>query len=392
MFRGAPQINLSMKTMHRIELPPNYGVTQLGNLDGGRLVDLLSKLLDPFSVRDRLGFRALVTGPPGPIVSGRISVTSPTWLATAISRADSEVSLFNRSENGNDSAKLILASAVSALAFVGEQLLVTCTVGGDIEMWRLSTYAEAKCLYKFVCPDSVYGTNVTSEFQVILNKGKALLAFDLIAAVSGNTDESVVSPVVVDLLAAQPIMDSASSGSLIASVNPFSLTVTDMDSHAAVTIDIIPAGVRRCFWSPPEVAGHVFLVTEDGALMDAAWSNGLVGVAAVPTSGTIRNGNKPTSLQRTEISVHPSVVDINFGLVVTCIDNDLLVYSIKKSSNTQLPISPIVTEFLLEKQVPINLHSDVGEEIISALLADRKTCQVLIQDSHGEMRSVDIVV
>lgn len=392
MFRVVPEINLRMKTMHRIELPPNYGVTHLGKLKGGRLVELLSKLLDPFNVRDRLGFRALVTGPSGPSATGRISVSSSAWLATAISGADSEVSLFYRSENGHESAKLTLTSAVSALAFVGEQLLVTCTVGGDIELWRLSTDGEAKCLYKFLCPDSVYGTHVTSGFQVILNRGKVLLAFDLIAAVSGNTDESVVSPVVVDLLAAQPIMDSASSGSLIASVNPFSLTVTDMDSHAAVTLDHTPANFRRCFWSPHEVAGHVFLVTEDGALMDAAWSNGLVGVSAVPTSGSIRNGNKPASLQRTEISVNPSVVDINFGLVVTCIDNDLLVYSIKKSSDSQFPISPIVTEFLLEKQVPINLRSDQSEEIISALLADRKTCQVLIQNSHGEMRLIYIVV
>ena len=382
-----------MISLSRVEVPPNFGVNlvNLNRIRNGKILEIASRVLNPFGVVDRIGFRASIDAAGLSDISPRVMTTSRgSLVATAAVGVDASVSI----SMNNTMYKLSLGAIVSCIGFIGDHLLVTGCVNGDLEAWQITVgkdgVHEAKCLYKFNCGKAnAYPLFITANqeaFQVILNRGKAMLVFDTVAVVSGNTDESVFSPVIIDLLQSRPVLDCAIFDSLVASLNPASVTVTDTLTHKAVSWEVIDG--ERCFWS--ETVGHLFIVTQNGDLVDAAWSNGLVGVSTIPNSRSIASGNKPVSVERTGLSLNPLLVDIRDSFLVTVKGDDLVLYSIKSSRNPQFPISSIVTEFQLEKQVPIQTNANDQEVIIAARLCEKRTCAVLIQNQQGSVRIVNI--
>lgn len=369
--------------LQRVEVAPNFGVNvfDLNRLKGGKLNEIFSRILNPFSVTSRLQFRSAVDmGGLAELQPVRKSVARGSLAASAVVGADQSLTIFS----GTKSFSLQLDSAISCFGFVSDRVVVTGTLSGEILLWLINIAEginEAKCVYRFSCGSSLFPilTGAGEEtFQVVLNRGKCMLVFDTVACVSGNTDESTVAPVIVDLLQQQPLIDSSCFGSLLATVSPTSVTVTDSAEHRAVTWDL--ESCLRSFWAPS--IGHLFVVTEAGDVVDCAWSNGLVGVSTVPK--TVQG--KPSSIEKTGLVVNPKVVDFRERVCVSVHNNDLFVYSMKSSQSGQFPIAPIVTEFQIDKQVPIKLNSAEDEVVGLEILANR-TCAVLIEGPGNKIRT-----
>lgn len=207
-----------------------------------------------------------------------------------------------------------------------------------------------------------------------------MIVFDTIACVSGNTDEALFSPVIVDLLQSQYILDCSVFNSLVSSVNGSSVHSTDLKSHTSASWNL-PVECSKLFWAPS--IGHLFAIAVDGSVIDCSWSNGLVGVSTMP--GT---NSAPSSVEKTNLVVNPSLVDLKHSILVTIIDNNLLAYSLKSSGNGQFPTFPIITEFLLDKQVPVNLNYALEESVAGIAINDPESCSIIISDSTSNMRVV----
>jgi hypothetical protein len=373
-----------MTQLQRVEVPPNFGVNvfDMNRLKGGKVNEFLSRILNPFSVVSRLQFRAAVDiSGISDLIPRRLTVARGALVASAMIGADQVVTICA----GEQTFSLKFENAVSCIGFVGDRLLLTGTVLGDIELWYLNLTEginEAKCVYRFHCGSSLFAVLLGSNdhtFQVILNRGKCMLVFDTVACVSGNTDESATAPVIVDLLQPPPLTDAESFDALIATVSLTSVTVTDTAEHRSVSWDF--EGACRSFWAP--IIGHLFLVTENGEVVDCAWSDGLVGVSTVLKA----IGGKPASVERTGLVVNPQLVDFKEKSFVTVNDNDLSIYSIKTGASGRFPISPIVTEFQIEKQVPIRFNA-AEENVVAVKILGNKSCAILVEGPRNKIRAI----
>lgn len=373
-----------MTELKRVELPPTFGVNvvDLARLKGGKLQELISRVVNPFDVVSRLKFRASVD------VSGlpdspepRIMISSNHDLVAYCENDSFTIHLFLPS----GSFSLRLEQPCTCLHLLGDGLLVAGNIAGEIELWSLylgDPILEAKCVYRFNCgPAGVFPILASSDldtFQVVLNRGKCMLIFDTVACASGNTDESSVAPVIADLLQPQPLLNCDSlTGGLLATVGASTVYVTDTRNHKSVSFD---CDAIRCMSS--QDLGHLFLVTSQGELVDCAWSQGLVGVSTF-----IKNvDSKPSSVERVDITVDPLRVDLVGSRLITATENDLLVYSVKRTANqNQYPVSPVVTEFDLEKQLPI--RKSIEEQVVSVKICGRNAC-VITKSSNNEVKAV----
>jgi hypothetical protein len=376
-----------MSRFNRVEVPPNFGVNLLNlqRIRHGRISEIVASLLNPFNVVSRIKFRAAVD------VNGLSEITEPYPLTQSLGSlvafakvgSDSSVSITSQ-YSGMINHLLPLTGTVSCFTFIGPEMLLTGTTSGDIELWRISN-EDAKCLYKFnsgpVFPVHLASCcGEDSFFAAILSKGKCMLVFDTIACVSGNTDEALFSPVIVDLLQSQYILDCSVFNSLVSSVNGSSVHSTDLKSHTSASWNL-PVECSKVFWAPS--IGHLFAVAVDGSVIDCSWSNGLVGVSTMPSTNSA-----PSSVEKTSLLVNPSLVDLKHSILVTIIDNNLLVYSLKSSGNGQFPTFPIITEFLLDKQVPVNLNNALEETVAGITINDHKSCSIIISDPTSNIRVV----
>ena len=381
-----------MAVLTRVELPPTFGVNvlDLGRFKGGRIGETLSRILNPFNVLSRLQFRATVDSgtPPEVSESNRRVVSCGSLVAYADIAMDSAVHVFSQA----GAFKLELKDTVTCIGFAADRVLVTGTVTGGIEVWFLTIkdpIFEAKCVYKINCGGpNIVPTLITSDiqgqiFQVVLNKGKCMLLFDSIACISGNTDEASVAPVIVDLLQQRPIVDGDCMQFFLATLSLTSVTVTDVASHKAISFDVeMPL---RCAWASD--IGHLFIVNEAGEVIDCAWSDGLVDVSSFPRTV---NG-RPSSVEKTGLIVDPDRFDIKDNKIVTVENGEILVYSRRQAGNEkQFPVSPIVCEFALDKQLPVRMSP--GDAIIAVRMPDTRSVCVVVRDTNNRVRPVYIAI
>lgn len=368
-----------MAEINRVEVPPNFGINVLNlqRLRLGKFSEYLADFLNPFNVANRVRFRASVDIKGSSDIIPYQKTESQSNITTfANIGIDSFVSILTESSFH----RLPLTNIVSCFTFVGPDLLLTGTTGADIELWRILP-EEAKCLYKFKSSAfPVHFSSSENSFIAILNRGKCMLVFDKISCVSGNTDEALFSPVIVDLLQNQPILHCTSFQSLVASVNGSSIYTTDTSNHASASWNL-PEDCCKIF--SLRSIGHLLAITLDGSVLDCAWSNGLVGVSTKPSAITA-----PTSIERTTLVVNPKLVDCKHSKIVTIIGKDLLVYSLKNYGSKDSPTFPIVTEFFLEKQVPVNLDISMGESAVGISISDSTASVIVIENSDMNLRII----
>lgn len=376
-----------MTALKRVELPSNFGVNvfNMNKLKGGKFSEIIYRFLNPFNVLSRLKFRAAVDIGALHEIPSQLNPLAASKNGSLVAYADKNlVRIFSQLGSYTLEGK----HAITCLGFITDRVLVTGNINGDIEVFNLTVsdpIYEAKCVYKFNCgseqgiiPVLVASDRNETTFQVVLNRGKCMLIFDTIACVSGNTDESEVSPTIVDLLQDQPVIDGDCLNDILATVSLSSVFITDSRTHKAVSFNIeAPA---RCIWASD--IGHLFIINQEGEVIDCAWSEGLVGVSTFPKS--IKS--KPASVERAGLVVDPQIVDIRENRLVTVENNDLFVYSRKQTGNDkQYPVSPIVSEFDIEKQLPIRINP--GEEVVSVRICDAKTVCVITRGAENRLRA-----
>jgi hypothetical protein len=116
-------------------------------------------------------------------------------------------------------------------------------------------------------------------------------------------------------------------------------------------------------------------------MYDCAWTNGLVGVSTMPASNCA-----PNSIEKISIGLNPLLVDLKHSKLVTVLeDNNLLVYALKKSGSLQFPTSPIISEFALEKQVPLSVNT---ESVVGITISDSKNISIVVQDQSSRLRVI----
>ena len=381
-----------MTVLKRVELPSNFGVNvlNLNKVKGGRINDLLSRVLNPFNVANRLQFRSAVDigGLAETVSLTNPIAVSPDGKLTAFAHKN-QIHLFSQV----GSYILEQAHQVTCLGFVAGKVLVTGNDDGDVEVFILTVKEpifEAKCVYKFSCgrdsgifPILIASDEHESTFQVVLSRGKCMLVFDTIACISGNTDESTVAPAIVDLLQQQPVTDGDCMSGLLATIALNSVFVTNTASHKAISFNI--ESPTRCLWASD--IGHLFIVTQAGEVLDCAWSDGLIGVSTFPKA----INSKPASIENTGLVVDPELVDIGQNKLVTISNGDLFVYQRKQAGNErQYPVSPISSEFLLDKQLPIRINP--GEEVAALCLCDMNTVCVIATSGGNSFRAVHATI
>ena len=379
-----------MTQLKRVELPPTFGVNvaNLSALKGGKLQEILSKIITPFDVVSRLKFRATVDvgGLDEPVLAGPSISSSRSMVAFANLGSAAVVYFFT--ETGSFS--LSLSHTVTCIHLIDDHLFVSGNSAGEIELWNLrlgDPIFEAKCLYRFSC--NVAGVfpilcSASEEtFQVILSKGKCMLSFDTIACASGNTDESAVAPVIIDLLQPPPIVfcDSTRDGSL-ATLSESSVCITNINTHKAISFDV---NAVKCLWAND--IGHLYVILASGEVWDCAWSSGLVGVSTVPSCIE----EKPSSMEKIDLTVDPARVDLTGNRLVTMEDGNIIIYSRKQGANQkQYPVSPSVTEFELEKQLPV--HKSPDEDVLCIKLCGHKFVCVVLKNNIEEYRSYFVTI
>jgi hypothetical protein len=381
-----------MTELNRIELPPNFGVNVLNleKMKGGKLRELITRILNPFNVNSRIQFRSAIDTGVGVEIAetSQRFVSKGSYCAFIHAGVSDKVHIFSNS----GSFVLRLSSTVTCVGFVSDRVLVTGTVCGDIEVWYITLsdpIYEAKCVYRYSCgsastfPVLACSDDESRVFQVVLNKGRCMLLFDTVACISGSADESAVAPVIVDLLQQRPIIDGGCMNGFLATLSDNSVCITDTNSHRSFSFDV-PSPLR-CMWASD--IGHLFVVTENEELLDCAWSDGLIGVSSFPKTIT----SKPSSIQSTGLRVNPDCVDLKGSKLVHLDEGSLAVFSRRQSPNEERHyVSSLISEFHLDKQVPCRLNP--GDEAIDVRICDPQNACVAVRDMQGNIRPLYLAI
>ena len=171
--------------------------------------------------------------------------------------------------------------------------------------------------------------------------------------------------------------------SFLATLNLNSVTITDTASHKAISFDVDQP--LRCAWASD--IGHLFVVNQEGEVIECAWSDGLVAVSSFPRSIS----SKPSSIEKTGLTVDPDRFDLRENKIVTIEKEHLSIYTRKQAGNEkQFPVSPIISEFVLEKQLPV--RTAPGEEIIAVKMTDARNVCVVARDMNSKLRPVYVAI
>lgn len=375
----APLVYMSSSV---IELPPNYGVNfiELVKRQSGKLGQyLLGVLFAAPTLIDRVWFRAKLD-PVEPILPPKpCTVSCDRWTAVSVLNQDTGVTLLE-TRTPFARVQLEFSSVVTTVAFVHSRgVLLVGLLSGEIEVYNVVSPIEIKAVYKAHLKDTfpiqAVSVHNSATFEVILGKGKCALEFDLIATISGNTQ---VDPMIVDLIQNDVVScDVLKISRLLASVSPNGYTVvTDLDSHTCINFNCLSLGsskqqsnIVKCAWD--QTNGHLLLIDESGNLINCSWSNGLSGVASVPTADTVSSGSRPSTCQYVTgvEQVDPNMIDLKNGILATIVKNELIVYkdAASKAAAPNLSISPRALTFGLVKRMQLGTDEQAcGVSILNA--------------------------